>query len=185
MRVTVKTTYNRESVSRRILSAKRVSYRPLVLIWKEASRAFVRATVKSMRVETGMSRASLIPLSKEIGMVSEVKGLINRRKTHVDGAYDITGTWRKNRVRHMGAGVLSNRKKAGYDFSVGTASKPAFVFKFEATVWQHLVGERGLSGDKAWKSIESGRLAFREVLNNPRRSTTLKILKLESWLTGK
>ena len=184
MQITVSTTLRKGGISSKISRANNISHRALVLLWKKAVRAYVRAAVSRMRDDTGMSKASLIPLAREVGLLTEISGSIRRRVSSRRGAFDISGKWNRSAIRSVGAGLKSSKRKAGYDLQIGHPKRPVFEFEFEITVWQHLMRERGIGAGGRWNSIEAGRKAFLQTLNKDFNSFVKKDLNIKNWLSG-
>lgn len=133
-------------------------------VWDDCARAYLRAIALSdiIKVDTGMSKASLLPIARLLKMYTEVKGSISGAKKK-KGVFDIDGGWHKDGERSVAAGEASNRLKAGHNLLHGSPKRMVFVFDFEITVWQYLLRDQNSIGkDKAWQTIEVGRAAFQE-----------------------
>lgn len=142
----------------------KAEHKRLSHIWDECARAYLRAIVLSdvIRVDTGMSKASLLPLARLLRMYTEVKGSIGSKGSK-KGSYDINGTWHKAGTRSMAEGEASNQIRAGHNLLHGSAKRMVFVFEFEVTVWQYLLRDQNNIGeDRAWRTIEIGRAAFND-----------------------
>ena len=147
-------------------------------VWDECARAYLRAIVLSdvIKVDTGMSKASLLPLARLLRMYTEVKSSISSQGSK-KGSFDINGTWHKAGLRSMAEGEASNQLRAGHNLLHGSSKRMVFVFEFEITVWQYLLRDQNNIGeDRAWRTIEIGRAAFQEHFD-----THFKLLGPRAW----
>lgn len=143
----------------------------LASLWRSAIREYLRAIVLEdvVKVETGMSMASLIPLAKAVRMATEVRSKIAgaRTKRGVQGVYSITGEY--NRFGYKTPATGERFGKKAYNIEVGTAKSPNFIFEFEISVYQYLLREHGVNGKDTnstpWDSLNKGRDAFYAYIN--------------------
>lgn len=147
-------------------------------LWDESARAFLRAIVLSdvIRVDTGMSKASLLPLARYLRMYTEVKGTIHPKNDEQKGSFTIDGVWQPAVNRSAAAGEASSRLRAGYNILYGSSKRMVFVFEFEVRVWQYLIHEQGLGKGAAWDTIQTGRDAFNDYLFN-----NFNLFDLREW----
>ncbi len=157
----------------------------LTKLWDGAVRAYLRAIALSdiMGIDTGMSKASLLPLARAVRMYTEVRGSITDTKKK-KGAFDITGKWDGSADRSIAAGEASSRRKAGYNLLYGSPKRPVLKFEFEITVWQFLVNENGNGKVAAWDTLEVGRAAFLDFIEHEWRQYLKDDLDLKKWLLG-
>lgn len=156
----------------------KAEHKRLSHVWDECARAYLRAIVLSdvIRVDTGMSAASLLPLARLLRMYTEVKGNIGSGSPK-KGSFDIFGNWDKNGTRSVSEGEASNQLRAGHNLLHGSNKRMVFVFEFEITVWQYLLRDQNNIGeDRAWRTIEIGRAAFQEHFD-----THFKLLGPRAW----
>ena len=155
----------------------KLEHKKLSHLWDESARAFLRAIVLSdiIRVDTGMSKASLLPLARYLRMYTEVRSTISP-KGDKKGAFDVDGAWHPEATRGTALGEASSTRRAGYNVLYGSPKRMVFVFDFEIRVWQYLIYEQGLGKGKAWATIDTGRAAFQEYLEN-----NFKLFDLREW----
>lgn len=156
----------------------KAEHKRLAHIWDECARAYLRAIVLSdvIKVDTGMSKASLLPLARLLRMYTEVKSEISSKGSK-KGVFDIHGSWSASGTRSMAAGEASNQLRAGHNVLHGSSKRMVFVFEFEITVWQYLLRDQNNIGeDRAWRTIEIGRAAFQEHFD-----THFKLLGPRAW----
>lgn len=145
-------------------SAARVQqdlHRELSKLWRDAGRAFIRTVALEgvVRVDTGMSRASLLPLSRAVGLLTAVRASITADRTSRGrGQRGRRPLGPNGRPRTVAAGIRAGSE--AFEYSIGTPSSPRFVFEFEIKVLQYLIREEGSDGITAWNSIIKGRAAF-------------------------
>ncbi len=134
-------------------------YQELFRLWVGAGRAFIRTVALEgvVKVDTGMSRASLLPLARAVGLLTAVRRSITADRA-LRGRKGNIPLGPDGKKRTIAAG-----RRAGedaFDFDVGTPQSPHFIFEFEIKVLQYLIREQGDDGRTAWDSIIKGRAAF-------------------------
>jgi len=137
-------------------------------LWDDSAKAFLRAIVLSdvIKVDTGMSKASLLPLARYLKMYTAVKGSINPKNSEQRGSFTLDGVWQPDINRSAALGEASSSLRAGYNILYGSNKRMVFVFDFEVRVWQYLLHEQGLGKGPAWDTISIGRAAFYDHLTN-------------------
>lgn len=131
-------------------------------LWDDAARAYLRAIALNdiIHVDTGMSKASLLPLARYLKMYTAVKATIRPKVSSRRGVFNIKGIYNPNGERSFSAGESSSSLKAGYNILYGSHKRMRFVFEFEIRVWQYLINEHGFGKLEAWNTLEIGRNAF-------------------------
>lgn len=129
----------------------------LAKLWRGAGRAFIRRVALEgiVKVDTGMSRGSLLPLSRAVGLLTAVRASITADRARRGG--------RRVKGKSIAAGVRAGEN--AFEYEVGTPAAPKFIFEFEIKVLQYLLNERGVNGNQAWDSLMEGRRAFLEHLD--------------------
>ena len=148
----------------------------MVVQWRNAADAFIRAAVRQVLVETGMSAASFFPLSRAIKRVKAVTAV--RAKTA-----------RGNPLPNKRAALLPNGRRASFppspqagvalgqdafQFDTGTPTNPVFTFQFSTVVFQHAFHE------PSQNSLAAGQDAFTVEIN--RRFLTIVSQVLSQFL---
>ena len=136
-------------------------YDGLVALWKAAVREFIREIIKSdvIRVETGMSKSTLLPLSRLVRISTELSASIQPKVFAKLGYTSITGAYDPNASRTAPRGEALGRN--AYVLNFGNQKRPVFSFKFRIVVYQYLLHEIGIvPGTGPWNSLEIGRVAF-------------------------
>ena len=120
-------------------------------IWRNAADAFIRAAMQDIKVQTGMSAASYLALSRKIkrpGATALIDAIIAegiQQPQKIRGIPTFPSGARR-RVGDTDAGRLSGfqSKQAGdqvgkkaYRFRTGSTSLFRFEFNFQTVVWQH------------------------------------------------
>lgn len=140
----------------------KVLYKGVALLWRDSAREFVRVASEHIAVDTGMSRASLIPIARMLKMQLAVQGRRTRRGvTHlVDGRgeYDPSG------VRGTKAGISAGSH--AFEYKLGSQKRMHLTFEFDISVWQHFMYEDGFNGKAPWDSLEAGRKAFNDFFDS-------------------
>ncbi len=157
----------------------------LIKLWNAAVREYLRAIALKdiIKIDTGMSKASLLPLARAVKMHTEMRGSISGGKKK-KGAFDIHGNWDGNAERSIAEGEASSRRKAGYNLLYGSHKRPVLKFEFEITVWQYLLHEHGHKEHAAWNTIQVGRAAFLDFINDEWRYYLKDDLDIKKWLLG-
>jgi len=159
--------------------ARKDLHNRLTKIWRDAAEAFIRAAVSNILVESGMSAASFLPLSRAIKRL-ELEPFI------IDKANSPTGlSPNLNRKKHAlfpsgnrrapppSQALGEQQGERGYVFSTGTPESFLFRFNFRTSVFQHAFHEA------TQKTLELGRAAFLESVSISRRPALLAVI--ESW----
>lgn len=134
----------------------------LSTVWRGATRAFVEAIVTNsiMSVDTGMSKASLLPLSRAVRMLTVARATINPKRTEVKGSMDMNGRWNPNLNRSAALGERVGEK--AYTLNFGSKARPTFRFEFNIVVYQYLLHEDSANFTKSqnWQTLKLGMDAF-------------------------
>lgn len=144
----------------------------MTILWRNAAEAFIRAAVRHVLVESGMSAASFFPLSRAIKRVKAASVIRSRvaeggpssRKSIATLPTGAVGTGRPS----PSAGEKLGKK--AFRFNVGGPRRPVFEFQFTTVVFQHAFHEPNLGGN----SLSVGLDAFNESL----KEKFLKIMAL-------
>lgn len=149
-------------------------------VWADAAAAFVRAAMLKILVETGMSAASFLALSREInrsGALEAINDALNdgppifypkRAPTFPSGA-------RSNVQQGVSAGDSLGEK--AYIFRTGSPTRYGFRFRFQTVVYQHAFHER------RQRTLEAGYNAFVGLVND--RVGPVGASVVREWLTGR
>jgi hypothetical protein len=143
--------------------AQTALHKELTKLWIGAGRAFIRTVALEgvVRVDTGMSRASLLPLSRAVGLLTAVRASITadraRRRERGTGG-------KSTKTKTIAAGIRAGQN--AFDFDTGTPANPKLIFEFEIKVLQYLINEEGREGRAAWDSLIKGRAAFLRYFEN-------------------
>ena len=138
-------------------------YRELSNIYRGSVRSFVEKIIlRGMQgTDTGMSKASLIPLGRAVrGLVGNIRSNITatknvHRRQPLYQSNSFPGMSKYKSIKH---GIALGED--AYLLSFGDIRNPVFLFKFEIRVLQYYLKENGLDGSSAWNSLEIGRAAF-------------------------
>lgn len=130
-------------------------------LWFDASRVAVRkmATPEVIKVLTGMSKASLLPLSRKLRIFTEVRSSIHPQSRPRQGYWDISGNFVSSGTQSIAQGERLGQRA----FILDTGSPTDFKFKFEfhIVVYQYLLHENGfVKGSGPWNSLGQGYFAF-------------------------
>ena len=156
-------------------------------LWEGATRAFIEEMLKSdtMLVDTGMSRASLLPLSRKVRMLTVARASIGGNGDK-KGAMELTptgGEWNPNLTRGPALGEkLGDR---AFTLNFGTKDKPVFKFEFRIVIYQHWYHENFGNGgtlkpnSRNMRSLEKGEAAFVDYI---KQNAASKVPKLAEWI---
>lgn len=128
--------------------------------WRRCIRAFLEDISMQgiIHVDTGMSKASLLPLARAVGMLGAIRSTIQPVVSSRKGSYTMGGKYRSSPDRTMAEGEAAGEN--AFKIQYGTVEHPQFLFSFEIQVYQYFLHEIGAGGKHAWNSIERGRNAF-------------------------
>ncbi len=104
-------------------------HRELSKLWRDAGRAFIRKVALEgvVKVDTGMSRASLLPLSRAVGLLTAVRASITAdRASRGRGRGSKVPLGPNGKKRTIAAGVRAGED--AFTYEVGTPSNPRFIF---------------------------------------------------------
>jgi len=155
-----------------------LEHKKLKHLWDDCGRAFLKAIALSdiIAMDTGMSKASLLPLARYLRMYTEVRSSIRPTRGTQKGSFSEYGTWRPNVDRSIATGEAASTRKAGFNVLYGSPKRMVFIFDFEIKVWQYLIYEEGFKSAAAWRTIDVGRKAFVDHLEE-----NLKLFDLTKW----
>lgn len=139
-------------------------YKQLVRLWKDCVQAFILETIKHIRVDTGMSRASLQPLGAQVGLRSLIiETLRGKGPKRIYNSYDFPGI--KGKLKSRAHGEKLGKK--AYTLKFGTQNNPQLIFEFHIVVLQHYLHESSAhySKSKNWQSLTKGKEAFLDFWN--------------------
>lgn len=144
-------------------------------LWRGATRAFIEEILKQdlIRVDTGMSKASLIPLGRAVKMVTAIRAGINPIREARKGVTNIDGSYDSNAYKTAALGEKVGEK--AYILNFGSTARPVFVFEFRILVYQYLIGENS----RGWDTLKVGQQAFIDYL---RKNAPQAVPKLAEWL---
>lgn len=128
----------------------------LDLIFHEAVRQFLRRIIldDAVRIDTGMSRSSLLPLARAVKAATDVESSIIPERRPRKGLTLRSGGYVANRFTGPDEGESAG--KNAYDLILGNIQNPVFLFRFRINVFQWRYWE------DAWSALEKGRAAFNE-----------------------
>lgn len=130
---------------------------------RAGTRAYIEAILPLIQVDTGMSKASLIPLGRAIRKVGAIRSsIVPERKmrygvTNMDGSYDSKG------IKNAAAGERAGQDAFKFDY--GSQTNPAMSFEFRINVYQYWLQENySKGGTSPWKTFDKGRKALIEYI---------------------
>jgi len=129
--------------------------------WRACVRAFILETISHIKVDTGMSEASLYDLATNVRIANQViadimgKGPDKPKPTYTD----IRGTTHSGVKKSIALGKELGSSKKAYDIKFGSPQVPNLVFEFKIVVFQYKLHERGYQ-TPPWQSLEFGKFAF-------------------------
>lgn len=134
-------------------------------LMKDAVKEFLMAIAMNdiVKVQTGMSRASLLPLAKQVRLGSAIRSTIvpkveqkTFKYTPPDGRFPTFTAWKS----------ISHGIKIGERAYILDVKGPIFIFEFDILVYQYHLHEQGVKGSAAWDSLTIGKRAFLEYVES-------------------
>lgn len=128
--------------------------------WNASVEAFVRAAITRVRVDTGMSAASFLPLATASGRTRALQAIEdhiakNIKRGRAPGIFSFpSGTLIPSQFRSRFAGERAGR--LAFRLTYGRPQLPRFVFTFQTTVFQLEFYE----ADPMQQALFHGQLAF-------------------------
>jgi hypothetical protein len=117
-------------------------------LWRNAIRAFVSRIVLDniVKVDTGMARATLLPLARAVQMFQVASRSIKAKRSRP--GYSIS------------AGEALG--KQAFDIKYATVKEPILSFIFRIELLHYILQEigAGKNNSSAWRSLEKGQQAF-------------------------
>ena len=102
-------------------------HKELVSLWRGAAKAFIDALIQHgiVKVDTGMSKASIIPLAERLRLGKIVRASISSRRGPRVGYTDIRGVWHPRGEKSQATGERLGEK--GYTFETGSPDRKSVV----------------------------------------------------------
>lgn len=190
MAVGVRFTYDRKSrVTGDTTAVTKAVHEALMELWRGAVRAYLLAIIEPgvIKVDTGMSKATLLHVARMVGVYSKVNASINPRRQRVAGVVDdwATGRGDRRRFKTKALGEEIGKSKDTYHLAYGTPKNPLLQFYFNIKVYQYWLHENGYkdpSGQAhaAQHSLQVGRAAFRQFI----RENISKVVDMKSVINS-
>lgn len=135
----------------------------LKTVWRQAARAFFREVAAAIAIDTGMSRASLLPLAAKVQYATELQRYLTRGNTAKKGWTDIDGVYHPDGFRSKTQGVRESESKLGSTQRIefGTPLAPTMLFEFEIAIYQWAKWEN----EANWNALGKGVEAFQATFN--------------------
>lgn len=142
---------------------KQVFHRALTEVWRDAGEAFVRAAMRQILVQTGMSAASFLPLARALSRPEAGAAIRERLAQRTDSRRGVPELPTGRRTAGTQGPVAGRaRGEKAFVFSVGTTRNFLFKFSFTTSVYQHAFHEGRqetlLAGIEAFRAVVSARL---------------------------
>jgi hypothetical protein len=157
MKVIVKAKRDPKTQKRNPGPLTQALHKRYIALWNRAIRVFLREIIEQdlIQVDTGMSKASLIPLARAVRMVAELQAGISPVRGPRKGYTDITGVYHPKQFKSVPHGIKLGQR--AYKVSYGTPRRPVFRFHFEILVYQYLLHELGVViGTGPWNTLPIG-----------------------------
>lgn len=178
----IKATYKtvKRDPNRREKVTKAV-HEQLKRLLRDSIKEYIRAVAPHVRVDTGMSKASLLPLARMLRMHTEIKSTIKPKAASRKGSFTIDGVWQPDVPRTLAAGEASSAFKHGFNILYGSNKRPVFRFEYKITVWQFLINENGMGKSEAWQALSYGEIAMERYIKEHWVSYVRDALKYDRW----
>lgn len=136
-------------------------------LFEGAVQAFLRrvVTADAIRIDTGMSRSSLLPLARAVRALTDVQSSIIPLRAPRKGLTLMTRSYVANRFKGPDEGEKAG--KNAYELVFGSPKDPVFRFRFRIRVFQWDFHE------DRWNALDKGREAFNEYIRGNHRPPPL------------
>lgn len=160
--MTIKSPMFSVRARRNTVKIKKYTLDRIEKIFKEAVREYIKAAIAQMRVDTGMSVATFMPLAARVQYRQEVERLAigggaKRGHKYNAGDYPVPDNNAQYKSKAFGAKLGKN----AYDLKFATITVPVFRFKFYIVALQHFIHE---NNSNPWGSLRAGEKAFNDYL---------------------
>jgi hypothetical protein len=137
---------------------KKAQFDALRVVFLNALKELVKAATAEgvIRVQTGMSKASIIPLADVVKMGAYVQASIRPTTAKQLRYRTFSGTY--NGFKNIERGKTFGKR--AFKYSAGSINKGEMSVEFDINVFQYWLNEEGYGKDVAWKSLEKGLAAF-------------------------
>ncbi len=153
----------------------------MIQLWKDATKAFVTAIIEEdlIKVDTGMSKSSLLPLGRAVQMVTAIRAGINPQRDSRKGVTNIDGSYSPTQYKSAALGEKLGQK--AFTLNFGSPTRPVFQFTWRIVVYQYWLNESSSNSIKSqnWHTLETGQKAFIDYL---REHAPSRVPKLAEWL---
>ncbi|MCK9463147.1 MAG: hypothetical protein M0R80_26285 [Proteobacteria bacterium] len=150
---------------------RKETYENLKKMWASGVQAFLNeiAQYNLVHVLSGMSRASLIPLAREVRMMTAYRAKVSEDRFQaignvLKGWTDMSGTWHREGYRSISHGIREGDHCYILDF--GDISNWVFKFEFKINVYQWYLHEMGYTYGSAWNALPQANAAFNNEIDN-------------------
>jgi len=153
------------------------THRRLAVAWRDGAEAFIRAAMRSILVQTGMSAASFLELSRNIqrqGAEAAINSVLATAGPKRQGIPELPDGVRRRGFQSRQVGESKGRQ--AYIFRVGDPNRYLFRFNFQTVVFQHSFWE-----DRQ-QTINAGFAAFLAVVSSS--IDPIIFASVQEWLTG-
>ena len=177
-------TINRTPGQYNVPAIKKAVHNRLSRLWRDATKVFVNTLIESMydnyaKVDTGMSKASVLPLAAQVRRKSALAATIQGKGPKRFGGQNIGALYKPPGLeRSIARGEELGRK--AFILSFGDLNNPTFVLDFQIVVLQHQIHEAH------WDSLNKALEAMKRwIADNKFKSQYVDTNILATWaLTG-
>jgi len=140
-------------------------------LWRIAIREFLIAASTHVHVDTGMSRASFLPLAAKVRASSLI--MIDPKRGPRKGLDTFTA-YHPTRYKSIAEGRKAGEKS--FNIRFGTPTAPYWEFRFDIAVFHWSLHE------PAWQALDAGGIAFMAALQREKENI---IPRLAEWMEAK
>lgn len=113
--------------------------------WRSGGEAFIRAAVREILIDTGMTAGTFLPLARAVARVRAVR-IVNQKIDSRPGPASRPGIPTfpfgiRDRSRRQSAREGIKLGASAYRFGVGNPQRPVLTFQFETIAFQHAIHE--------------------------------------------
>ena len=136
---------NATGLTKAIGKFNKTHHKNMKILMRGGVRAFVKAAVTYVHVDSGMSGASLQPLAQEVG--TGILGTLGAPKSR-KGQTSMAGRYYRQRQRSIAEGIKAGLR--AYKLNYGTIKRPMMFLRFETNVYQYALWE------PSWDTLQIG-----------------------------
>jgi hypothetical protein len=147
--------------------------------WRHGAREGIRAIAEEIVVDTGMSKASLLPLAAKVRLKAEISTQILGGGKKKNTNENLSGIWASNNKsnnKYKSKAFGERLGRDAFEYQLGSTTGKDWKFSFDIPVFHYFLHENGIAPKgHFYNSLGRGAIAFKEAFD----SKIVELLKPE------